>query len=474
MSHQLLAARAAAPLILRPYQTACIDKLRASYATGHHAPLFALPTGAGKTVVFSHIVQGASRKQRRALVAVHRRELIRQASAKLDWAGAPHGIIAAGFPSDADLPVQVGSIQTLARRLATLPPFDLIILDEAHHARAETWQALIEAQPQAKLLGVTATPARLDGKGLGVHAGGCFDDLVLGPTTAELIDGAYLCQVRCFAPAQRLDLRSVRVVGGDYVREDLADVVNTASICGDAVEQYRRRADHAPALAFCTTIAHAESVAQAFREAGYRAARVDGTMSKPERDSLIDGLGNGTIEVLTSCALIDEGLDVPAVGAVILLRPTKSLVLHRQQIGRGMRPAEGKGALIVNDHVGNCLVHGLPATEPVWSLAGVEKPTRDVPVWTCRECRAINPTNTRVCDCGYRLPPPLPQRRIPLRHAPGDLAELTIERLAAVKRMSYREVVSCRLSEAELREYARSRGYHPHWVKHRLREQALS
>lgn len=443
--------------VLRRYQEACISALRGSYATGYRAPLLVLPTGGGKTVIFAHIVEGANRKQRRALVVVHRRELIRQASAKLDWAGVPHGIIAAGFPPNLDEPVQVGSIQTLARRLPALPPFDLIVLDEAHHARAETWRALINAQPQAKLLGVTATPARLDGKGLGVGAGGCFDDLVLGPTAAELIDGGFLCRVRCFAPAQRLDLRSVRIVGGDYVREDLASVMNTASITGDAVEQYRRHADHAPALAFCTTIAHAESVADAFRDAGYRAARVDGQTPKIERDALIAGLGSPDgIEVLTSCSLIDEGLDVPAVGAVILLRPTKSLVLHRQQIGRGMRPAEGKAALIVNDHVGNVLVHGLPESEPAWSLAGVEKPPRDAPVWACPQCGVINPTAIRVCDCGYSLPMP-PQRRLVPRYAPGDLAELTPDRLAAVRRMSYRAIVTSRLSEAELREFDAAR-----------------
>ena len=448
-----------APPTLWPYQAASIEALRRSYGTGHRAPLFVLPTGGGKTLVFAHITAGARVKVRSVLIVVHRRELARQASNKLHWAGVPHGIIGA-------------SVQPLGRRLDKIGSFDLIVLDEAHHARAETWRTLLEAQPSARRLGVTATPARLDGRGLGIAAGRPFDDLVLGLTTAELIGGGFLCRTHCFAPSHRPDLGRVRVIGGDYVREDLAGVVNTAAITGDAVEQYRRRADHAPGLAFCTTVAHAESVAGAFRDGGYRAAHVDGETPKFERDALIAGLAAGGVEVLTSCSLIEEGLDVHTVGAVILLRPPKSLVLHRQQLGRSMRTADGKVALIVNDHVGNCLVHGLPEDEPGWSLNGGEKAKVDAPVWTCRDWGGINPIAARVCECGYELPPP--QRRPPPQHASGELAEITAERLAAVRWMSYREVVAGDLSEIELQAFARARGYKAGWVQHRLREQAAS
>jgi superfamily II DNA or RNA helicase len=357
-------AQPAATIEQRDYQTHQIEVLRASFAAGHRSPLAVAPTGSGKTVMFAAIVAGATRKQRRTLIVVHRRELIRQASAKLAWAGVEHSVIAAGFDPMPGALVQVASIQTIARRLDELPAFDLIVFDEAHHTRADSWQRLIKSQPPAKILGFTATPARLDGQGLGTAHGGPFDDLVLGPSTAELIADRYLAPVRCFAPAQRLDLSRVRVIAGDYVRDEAAAAVNTATITGNAVDEYRRRCDHTPAIGFCCTVAHAEAVAQAFRAHGYRAAHVSGETPKDERDGLIAGLGTGQVEVLTSCALIDEGLDVPSVGAVILLRPTKSLVLHRQQIGRGMRPAAGKDALIVLDHVGNVLAHGLPEQEP--------------------------------------------------------------------------------------------------------------
>jgi superfamily II DNA or RNA helicase len=245
---------------LRPYQADCVTALRNSYATGHSAPLLALATGGGKTHIFSTVTAGAAAKGRRVLVVAHRRELIRQASEKLTAVGVPHGIICAGFDADADAAVQVVSIRMLARRPDAITEADLIVLDEAHHCRAGQWRALLAAHPEAKLLGVTATPARLDGKGLGVEAGGCFDDLVIGPSVAQLVSQGYLSPTRIFAPPERLDLSDVRVRGGDYVIADLERAVGSGRIIGDCIAQYRQHANHQPAIAFCVSVAHAESV----------------------------------------------------------------------------------------------------------------------------------------------------------------------------------------------------------------------
>jgi DNA repair protein RadD len=456
--------------LLRPYQIGCIDALRSSYAANNKAPLLALPTGGGKTLVFALIAFMARVKCRRVLVVVHRRELLKQASDKLEWAGLPHGIIAAGFKPDPEEPVQVGSIQTLVRRLDKLPEFDLIIFDEAHHCQAATWRKLVAAQPKAKLLGVIATPCRADGKGLGTEDGGCFDDLVTGPTIAELVQDGFLSPTRTFVPEHRIDMRGVRTQAGDYVANDLAKVVDTSAITGDAVEQYQKRADHKPAIAFCATVAHAEHVAEAFRDAGYKSVCVHGGTPTEERDAAIAGLGNGEIEVLTSCDLISEGLDVPAVSAVILLRPTKSFGMHMQQVGRGMRPAPGKDVLIVNDHVGNCIEHGLPTSPRRWSLRGVEKkPTSTAPQWRCPNCSCINDIAAIFCvSCDEPRPQGI---REPTKQIDGDLAELTEDRLAAMRNMNYREFISRPRSHTELHEFARARGYARGWVWHRLKEQ---
>lgn len=432
--------------------------------------MLVLPTGGGKTHVFTAVAVGASAKGKRVLVLVHRRELIRQASHKLAEAGVRHGVIASGSPEQPLWPVQVASVQTLARR--QVPPSDLVVIDEAHHARAGQWRKILDALPNAKLLGVTATPARLDGKGLGKEAGGLFDAMVTGPGIAELTAGGFLSPARIFAPARRLDFSGVRMRAGDYAARDLEQAM-APSITGDAVAEYRKRADHLPALAFCVSVAHADSVASAFQAAGYRATAAHGALPTAERDAAISGLGTGRVEVLASCDLISEGLDVPSVGAVILLRPTKSVVLYMQQVGRGLRPAPGKDALIVLDHVGNCLLHGLPDAERQWSLDGGEerpagKAKPAVAAWRCKHCGCLNPTALPECiNCGE----PRPGRR-KIEAVPGSLAELTAAKIERARRMGYGEMLRSRLSEAELRAFAKARKYHPWWVRHRLKEQA--
>jgi superfamily II DNA or RNA helicase len=447
-------AAAQGPLSLRPYQADLVAKLRRSYVLGHRALLLQLATGAGKTVIFSEIARRTAARGKRVLVVVHRRELILQASDKLAWAGVPHGVIAAGLDRDHDRPTIVGSIQTVARRLDELPRFDFLILDEAHHTRAATWAKLLAHQRDARLLGVTATPARLDGLGLGIDAGGCFDDLVLGPSTEELIAAGWLAPARCFVPDRAIDLSKVRTVGGDWDPDQLAGIVDNGVITGDAAENYRRRAAHLPAIAFCIRVDHAEHVAAAFRGAGYRSHCVHGGTPKDRRDALIAGLGTGDVEVLTSCDLISEGLDVPSVGCVILLRPTQSLVLHRQQIGRGMRPGDGK-TLTVNDHVGNVARHGPPEIEPRWTLNGIE--------------RRPPPDRGDKDDAGEHNGGGRP---VPTINAAGELVEMTAERRLTM--LPYRRIVRGFMrgdvSKDELRLYARARGYKPGWVWHRQQE----
>ena len=436
---------------LRPYQIECIEALRRAYAAGRRAPILMMPTGGGKTIVFAEVARSARAKGRRVVVLVHRRELLRQAAVKLTWASVPHGIIAAGFPTSPEEPVQVASVQTLARHREALTDVDLFVIDEGHHARADLWQQVLDSQPNARLLGVTATPARLDGKGLGVEAGGVFDALVTGPSMRELIAAGYLAPTRCFVPSRRLDLTGVKSRAGDYVVSDLVARVDRPEIAGDAIQRYRLHADHHPAIAYCCDAHHAERTAETFRRAGYRAACVHGRLSAPDRDRFIAGLGASEVEVLTSCDLISEGLDVPSVGTVILLRPTKSLTLYLQQVGRGTRPAPGKQALIVLDHAGNVVSHGLPDQERKWSLSGIEKAKKH---------------SLTVLANGEVV-----RRQREIAEVDDQLQELSDDRLDAVARMSYWQAVHAGLSKAQLRHYARVHGYNPRWVSHILRRQ---
>jgi DNA repair protein RadD len=458
---------------LRPYQADLVDQLRDSYRKGFHALLLQLATGGGKTIVFTAITASAHERGKHVLIVAHRKELIQQASMKLTAAGVPHGIIAPGHPETADS-VQVGSIQTIVRRLDRLPAFDLIVLDEAHHAVAAQWTALLKAQPQARRLGVTATPVRLDGKGLGIQSGGIFDVLVEGPSIAKLTDGGFLAPARYFVPERKIDTSAVPQVGGDFTAAGLEKLLTgNTRITGDAIDSYRRHADHQPAICFVASVRHGDIVAAQFQKAGYQAACVHGALPAAKRDAMIAALGTGEIEILMSCELISEGLDVPAVGAVILLRPTASLGLHLQQIGRGLRPAPGKLHLIVLDHVGNVLEHGRADDAREWTLdAGLTHDTdkRKAPVKRCDACGAANAVAARMCEnCGIAFPAEEPD----FDPAPGRLVELTRERIDYLAHQPHHRLRGMVLSEAEVRAIGRERGYKRGWAAHYLREQAV-
>lgn len=440
---------------LRPYQHQAIQDVREAFRTGAKAPLVVLPTGGGKTVVFGDIAASAAAKGKPVLILCHRRELIRQAANKLVAAGVTPGIIAPGHPAT-DALVQVGSIQTLAARLQrgiAPPPAGLVILDEAHHATAGTWRAVLDAMPGAKVLGVTATPCRADGKGLGVEAGGIFDTLVEGPTVQELIDLGFLTPTRVFAPKTGPDLTGIRTRAGEFEHGALDQVMRASTITGDAVREYARHAPGQPAIAFCCSVAHAEEVAAAFREASWRAQAVSGTSPQAERDAAISGLATGAVQLLCAADLISEGLDVPAVGAVILLRPTKSLALYLQQVGRGLRPAPGKAHLVVLDHAGNVERHGLIEMPRAWSLASAPK-------------RPMKPGEEPV------RPGPGGMRGEAER-IDGELSEMTEEtraRLMRLKTSPMPKLLEGVSSRRELHEIARARGFKPGWVHYKWQE----
>lgn len=436
------------PIVLRDYQIACIAECRACFARGMRAILLVSPTGSGKTIEFCAITAGAHGKGNRTLLVVHRRELLAQASTKLTLAGVPHGIIAAGFPSKPDALVQLCSIQTIIRRLSSVGKFALIILDEAHHCVAGLWRKLLESQPQARLLGVTATPLQLDGRGLGIKSGGFFDSIVLGPTIKELVADKFLSPCRIFTAERKFDLRHIKTIAGDFSAGDLAEIMSDATIVGNSVAQYRLHADHQPAICFCITIDHAKTTAKAFSDAGYRAAFVSGKTPIAERDALIAGLGNGKVEVLCTCDLVSEGLDVPIVGACILLRPTKSLALFMQQCGRGMRVAPGKKALLILDHVGNCARHGPPDLERIWTLEGLAILP---PTASKGEGKDGNERTWTTGD--------------------GVLVEISPDRLELIRGLSHSQILGARLSKPELEFYAQHKGYRPGWVYYRLLDQ---
>jgi DNA repair protein RadD len=399
---------------LRPYQSKLVTEIRGQYQLGRKAVLAVLPTGGGKTVCFSYIAQAASIKGNRVLILVHRAELLDQASRAMP---VPHGIIAANRAMDLSHTVQVASVQTVARRLHLLPRdfFQLLVVDEAHHTTAGTWARVIAHFSQAKLLGVTATPIRGDGRGLGEH----YQAMVQGPTAAELTSEGYLAPARVLAPPG-FDSAGLRKRMGDFDTKQAEQRVGT--IMGDCLGHYRKHLSGQTAIAFCCSVAHAEAVAGLFQSAGIAAASIDGSMDTSTRRELLQRLAVGDLKVLTSCALIGEGVDVPSVGGCILLRPTASVGLHLQMIGRCLRPQPGKTAVVL-DHVGNTLRLGHHLEERDWTLDGLRKRDREAApsVKVCPQCFATSPSAAQVCrDCGHVFAPP---ERRELRQVEGELVE---------------------------------------------------
>jgi DNA repair protein RadD len=451
--------------ILRPYQATALADVRAALRH-HRRVLLVSPTGSGKTVLTARMIQGAQERGLRTWFIVHRRELLQQTCGALWGLGVHHGAIAAGRPRTRDL-VQVASVQTLGRRdLATLPAPDLIVVDEAHHATAATYRRVLDAYPEAWVVGLTATPERTDGAGLG----DLFDALVMGPTVGELIGAGYLSPYRLVAPPQTVDVGGVRTQRGDYARGELAAVVDRASIVGDAVAHYRRHVGSNPGppsarscLVYCVNRAHARHVAEAYVQAGISAAYVAGDTPDAERAEAIAGFRRGSPAVLVSVDLFGEGLDVPGLAAVQLLRPTQSLSLHLQQIGRALRVEDGKPHATVLDHVGNTWRHGLPDDERDWTLEGRRnrKKAAEDPgpaLRHCPRCHAIYRASLQACSACGTAAPPAP--RTGPEVVEGELVEVDLE---ARRKLRRREQAQARTLE-ELVRMAKRDGMKPGWA----------
>ncbi len=447
---------------LRPYQAAAIADARAAFRAGHRAVLFQLATGGGKTITASTVVHGAARKGNATWWLTHRRELASQASRTFHELGIPHGTVQAGFVSNASASVQVASIQTIVRRLETLPAPDLIVFDEAHHLGAVSWDQIFHRFPKARVLGLTATPWRLDGQGLGRW----FGHMVSGPTTAELIEGGSLSPYRLFAPATP-DLSDVGTTAGDYQRGALARAMDKPQIVGDAIGHYTRLCPGKRAVAFAAGVENSKHIAAQFNAAGIAAEHVDGSMPNEVRDAAVERFRNGQTLILSNADLFGEGFDVPAIEAAILLRPTKSLSLHLQQVGRALRPMPGKTAIVL-DHAGNSLMHGLPDDEREWTLDDREKkkrgPVSEVPIRQCKACFFVYRPAPKCPQCGHAEPVAVRQ----IEQVEGELTEF---KRAAENRQRRRQEADCRTLD-DWQELARERGYKPGWAMIRYQARA--
>jgi len=419
-------------IVLRPYQVDGENKIRQAFAEGSRAPLYVLPTGGGKTILFASIAHSADRRGKRVLILAHRVELVDQIVDALRRFDVNPDIIAVGYQRSkgryraTDSAVAVASVQTLVRRLDSYPAPTLIICDEAHHCAAgNSWSTVIRHYRDAKTLGVTATPARLDGHGLAAS----FDRLICGPNVPELIALGFLVRPRVFVPPT-VDTSGLHIRMGEYRTDEAEALMDAPAITGDALSHYLKHGNNQPGLIFCTSVQHAHNVAQQFRNGGVVAVALDGGTDREVRRMAVQEFRDGKIKLLASCDLFSEGFDVPGAHVGIMLRPTASEGLFLQQCGRLARPAPSKEYYTLLDHVGNTQRFGLPDEAREWKLTTeiIHRKKTVAGVRVCPKCFAASPPRAKTCgDCGHVFPIAPRQE---LEERDGELIELTADQIA--------------------------------------------
>lgn len=392
------------------------------------------PTGSGKTVIGAAVVRG---RGDRVLWLAHRVELLRQARAKLVEAGLRErdvGILSGVDRENVEARVLVASVDTMRAR-REIADVGLVVVDEAHRVLAAGYQKVLAALPGAQVLGLTATPCRLDGKGLGET----FTAMHVCALQAQLIAGGHLAPPVTYGiPLEKARemVAGIKTSSGDYAAGALGKAMMRGQLMGDVVSECHRLAPGESTLVFAATRDHGRALTARFVRAGRTAEYVDGQTRPDDRDGIIARLMSGETQVVVNVDVLTEGFDCPRVKCIAIARPTRSLTRWLQYCGRAARPHESKRAIIL-DHGGNTWLHGLPQRDHDWSLDGK---TRDgeAPVRRCVECGAMMPASERVCgECGAEQPlSEREQRELEEREAElEELRESEAERKALAQRM---------------------------------------
>ena len=502
-------------IVLRPYQQDVVNEVRKSFAEGYKCPLVVAATGSGKTVMFSYIAKNAAEKNNAIIIAAHRKEIIRQISLSLARFALPHNVIAApalvrqikvaqfkafgkSFVDPASS-TMVGSVQTIVGRFSDIdvsiahlskriskPAKTIVIQDEGHHVVENTaWGRVMDRYGPAVgnvSLIVTASPQRLDGRGLGKGHGGYADTIIEAPPMSWLIENGFLSPYRIFTAQHQIDVSSVKTRMGDYATSDLQEVVDKPQITGDAITHWRKHANGLKTAIFCVSVEHSKHVADEFNANGIPAAHIDGGTDDTERDKAIIDFANGKILVITNVNILSEGFDLASIAqqdvtidCVVDLAPTQSLVNALQRWGRALRPAPGKTAVLL-DHAGNVMRHGLPDEDRSWTLEGVKKKKRktedddeeDVKVKCCPDCFSIHEPQPVCPNCGHVYE--IKARKI--EHIEGELKEIEQAQIEKMRRDRMLQQGKAQTVD-ELVQQGMSKGRAEKIIEARLAKQAL-
>ena len=429
---------------LRPYQQQLVNQVYNEWQNGFKAPCIVLPCGGGKSVIIAEVAKRFTQEHKNVLFIVHRKELCEQiANSFVRW----------GVNMEY---CQIGMVQTVCRRLGkTLKP-DLIITDENHHSKAASYRKIYDYFSDVKRLGVTATPARLDGSGLK----DVNDKLIIGVSAKWLISNNYLSPYDYYAPPLHKQKPKFHTRNGEFVTSDILAFYDNPVIYGDIVKHYKKLAYGKQAIVYCAAITQSERLCNEFKANNIAAAHIDAKTPKAVRSEIIEDFRRGKIKVLSNVDLISEGFDVPNCEVSILARPTKSLTLYIQQSMRCMRYKADKRAIII-DHADNWERFGLPDDEREWTLEGQKKrgTKGEAPVKTCCNCFSVVPASARVCPhCDFKF-------EVKGQTVKKDEKLIKVDEKMIIERRvrNYLTPAECR-NMSELQEYAKQKGYKPRWA----------
>ena len=445
---------------LRPYQEASVNGLRSAFASGLKSCILCIPTGGGKTVVFTTITKGAIKMGRKVMIICDRKELIGQAEYNLNRLGLHPTIIAPGYKQELNN-CYLASVDTLIRR--ELPEVDIIIIDEAHK---QTFDKIIvkykeETPFNPFFIGATATPLRT-GKQTSLHE--LYNKIVEPVTIDDLLNSGFL--VPCKTYAAKEDFSSVKITGNDYNSAALYEKFNKSKLYDGVIEKYKQFAEGKKALVFNVNVEHSKKMVQEFRRAGYKAEHLDGSTPKVRRKQILENFSKGVFNILSNCSVLTTGYDEPTIEAVIINRATKSLPLYLQMAGRGSRLSENKKEFILIDMGANVYEHGLWQEPMTWDLVKKRRNSNGVaPVKLCPSCEAMNHASARVCfDCGelFKI-----KAKALLK---ADFVEVKTG-LKNVSRGAGKLFNPLTASKEELKEHAQKQGYKSAWVYVQLKRQ---
>lgn len=473
---------------LRPHQQIDLDHLRSEVRAGRD-PLLVAPCGYGKGTVISLIVKRSVEAGRSIVFAVHGKSLVHDMSQRVSRLGIDHGVLIGGHKRARQHKVQIASIDTM-HRMEFPPTADYVIVDEAHMAASPTWQKALGRYPRARKIGMTATPCRLDGKGLGKATGGLFDSMITGPSEVDLIRLGYLVRSRVMTG-------SAPEISAKALRSDkqLAVACDKTTLIGDVVENYRKHASDRKAAAFGVDQKHAQHIAESFRGAGVEWAYVDADTPESERQAIWKDLDFGNLRGVSSVGCISVGWDHPIVSCLIMARPTASLGLWKQMLGRGSRPHPGKSEFIVLDHAGNTSRHapyGRFEDAVEWSLDGdavrevndvsgpqvkvcwgppvlMSGPLGSIRKFPCRQQFRAGPVECPFC--GY----PLPKASREVETVPGELGDMGMHPSLWAPHDLADGIQPVKVADRrsflwQMVGVAKKRGFKSAWVKNRFRE----